>query len=86
MRRAAFMSCDPLPDWDWDWDWVTLGSPLGHPRATQAPRKGHPRVELRKCFVCNTTLKKRGGGANRRDRRKSENPKPLTTNDTHSTH
>jgi hypothetical protein len=53
--------CDPLPDWDWDWDWVTLGSPLGHARATQAPRKGGPRVELRKCFVCKRNGKRPGG-------------------------
>jgi hypothetical protein len=34
---------------------------LGHPRATQAPRKGRPRVELDKCFVCNKSRKMRGG-------------------------
>src|SRR5579864_9560819 len=26
--------------WDWDWVWVTLGSPKGHPRATQASPMG----------------------------------------------
>ena len=42
--------------------WVTLGSPKGHPRATQASRKGRPSVELKKCFVCNKTGKRPGGG------------------------
>jgi hypothetical protein len=57
------MHCDPLPDWDWvwDWDWVTLGSPKRHPRVAQGPRTDHPRVDLRKCSICNTSWKKGGG-------------------------
>jgi len=39
-----------------------FGWPLGHPRATQAWRKGGPWVELRKCFVCNKRQKMRGWG------------------------
>src|ERR1051325_5473359 len=34
-------------DWVWDWDWVTQGPPKRHPRATHAPRRGDPRVDLR---------------------------------------
>jgi hypothetical protein len=52
--------CDPLPAWDWVW--VTLGSRLGHPRATQAWRKGGPRVDWRKSLCLQQELKKWGWG------------------------
>src|SRR5579864_1214198 len=48
-------ACDPLPAWDWVWDWVALG-------VAQASPKGHPRVDLDKCFVCNRNGKIGGGG------------------------
>jgi hypothetical protein len=58
---------------------------LGHPRATQASRKGHPWVEWRKYLFLQQKLKKRpGGGAqiaaiadiarDRRDRKGKTSP------------
>ena len=59
MRRAASWACDPLLILgDWVWVWVALGWPLGHPRATQAWRKGGPRVEWNKWFCLQQKLKK----------------------------
>ena len=86
------MHCDPLPDWDWDW--VALGWPKGHPSVTQGPPKRDARVDLRKCFVCNTSWKRPGGvGAqsaliagnadiarNRRDREGKISPRLDTDN------
>ena len=49
----------------WDWVWVTLGSPKGHARATQGPRKGHPCAMQASiggsAFVCNENKKVAGG-------------------------
>jgi hypothetical protein len=62
--------CDPLPAWDWVW--VALGWPKRGPRATQAPRKHRPSVDLWKCFVCNRNGKRVGGAeGNRRNRASS---------------
>jgi hypothetical protein len=57
-------------DWDWVWDWMTLGPPKRHPRATQAWRKGGPRIDLRfgLCFQ-QKREKGRGGGRESSDRR-----------------
>ncbi|HEY2168358.1 MAG TPA: hypothetical protein VGJ30_01940, partial [Candidatus Angelobacter sp.] len=41
--------------------WVALGPRLGHPRATQASRKGGPSIEWQKSFVCNKSSKKGRG-------------------------
>ena len=57
---VAFWGCDPLLDWVWDW--VALGWPKRGPRATQASRKGHPRVDLRKRLCLQQKLEKAGWG------------------------
>jgi len=62
------------PSADWDWDWATQGSPLGHARATQAPRKGRPWVKLSKCFVCNKSPENGGWGLGNRRNRTSSHP------------
>jgi hypothetical protein len=51
---------DPLPDWDWAW--VTLGSPKGHARVTQASRKGRPSVDFLFGLCFQQELEKRPGG------------------------
>jgi hypothetical protein len=66
--------CDPLPTWDWVWDWVTQGSRKGLPRATQAPRKGDPRVDLRK-WLCLQQRWKNAGWGGKRLRTSPELPK-----------
>jgi hypothetical protein len=57
LRRATFTCCDPLPIG------IGFGWPLGHPRATQAWRKGGPSVDLAKCFCLQQKLKKGRVGA-----------------------
>ena len=55
------MGCGPLA-WDWVWDWATQGPPLGHPSATQASRKGDPRVGLWKWLYLQQKVKNAGWG------------------------
>src|SRR5579871_6034624 len=56
------------PSADWVWDCFTQGSRLGHPRATQAPRKGLPSVEWNNWFCLQQKLEKRPGGCGRAER------------------
>jgi len=54
----------PSADWDWVWDWVcvTLGWPKGGPCVAQGPRRGDPRVDLRKYLCLQQNPEKRGQG------------------------
>ena len=59
---------------------IGFGSPLGHPRATQGPPKGHPSVAQASIwisgFVCNRNGKRPGGG-----RKKTKNLPLINTDD-----
>jgi len=76
-------ACDPLPDWvwdwvwdwDWDWVWVALGWPKRGPRVAQAPRKGRPRVDWRKCLCLQQKSQKGGVGAEEIAKKSPELPK-----------
>jgi hypothetical protein len=58
---------------------MALGPRLGHPRATQASRKGHPWVECGWAFVFNKKLKKGGwGGRAKRAYRRNRTSSPTS--------
>jgi hypothetical protein len=57
---AALCRC--LSAGDWVWDWVAQGPRRGHPRATQASRKGGPRVDWDEVLCLQQKLKKGRAG------------------------